>query len=142
MRRFGSTVALTLGVSLALVGCTLTPVTTHPETTHGQASESRIPTLLVDPHWSRAGDGAEVAGKLVVVNDTCFGLDNGTTVSTVIFANGTTVVDSSTISIPGVGRLELGDSFTGAGGTIGESFPGVKIPSACMTPEVLHVRAA
>lgn len=140
MKRIASVVVMTLGISLALAGCSIGALHDQPTSTRGSAVESDAPQLLVSPDSSRAGDGAVIEGKLAVVNNACFGLDNGTTVSTAIFPKRTSIVDPSTIRIPGVGTLKLGQKFTGGGGNIDASFSGVKVPAECATPEIPLIR--
>jgi hypothetical protein len=74
------------------------------------------------------GDDAAISGVVELVGD-CLGIAG----RVVYWATGTEVVstDPLVLDVPGDGRVEVGDSLSGAGGTLGGTPDRVEVPEGC-----------
>lgn len=69
----------------------------------------------------------------MILDDGCFGLSSDTGSVLVAFPSGSRITDDrSGISIPVLGRVDIGDPITGSGGFVPSSqVVGVQVPENC-----------
>lgn len=74
------------------------------------------------------GDDALISGVVELVGD-CVGIAG----MVAYWPRGTEVVstDPLVLDVPGDGRVEVGDTLSGAGGMLGEAPSGVEVPAGC-----------
>lgn len=114
-----------LAVSMVLAGCVPSP-------------EHSEHVALVRPQADETIMTAAIEGELALVNDECFGLEADEGLFVAVFPRGTTS-DAESVTIPGIGRIEIGERLSTGGGFISPDRAGVDIPRNCTTNEVIAV---
>ena len=114
-----------LAVSMVLAGCVRPP-------------EQSEYVALVRPQADETIMTAEIEGNLALVNDRCFGIEAEEGLFVAVFPSGT-IADSESVTIPGIGRIEIGEHLSTGGGFIPPDRAGVDIPAKCTTKEVIVV---
>ncbi len=114
-----------LAVSMVFAGCVPSPE--HTEY-----------VALVRPQVDETIMTAAIEGNLALVNDECFGIEAEAGLFVAVFPRGTTS-DEESVTIPEVGRIEIGEHLSTGGGFIPPDRAGVYIPGNCTTKEVIAV---